>query len=652
MNQTKQNQSGRISTLPVDEVYTPSGTLNDVWKKSIKSPDEFWANQAQTLDWYKTWNQVLDWNPPHATWFKGGELNASYNCLDRHIKTQTKNQVAIHWEGENGDKRSFTYQQLYYEVNKFTALLMKHGIKKGDTVALYMPMIPELPMAMLACARLGATFTQVYSGFSKDSLSERIRDIGAKLLITSDGLWRRGKILDLKSIADEAVAKSPSIMKIIVVKRTGHQVNMVEGRDLWYEDEIRTVASTHIPPEHLPSDHPLYVLYTSGTTAKPKGVQVSTGGYLTYISSTLKWSFDVDQGDVWWCAADIGWVTGHSYIVFGPLALGLTSLMYEGAPEYPDAGRIWRMVEHYSVTKFYTSPTLIRHLMKFGDEYPDGYNLDSLKILGTVGEPINPDVWKWYYRVIGKESCPVSDTWWQTETGGFMIAPAPGINLTPLKPGSATFPLPGIDPIIVDESGIEIPDGEKGYLVIRRPWPGMLMTLFNDDERYQEYYWNRYPDAITPLFYTGDYAIKDHDGYFWLLGRSDDVLKVAGHRIGTIEMEDCLTDHATVVEAAVVGMKDKIKGEVPICFVVLNLKDEPTRELRKELISHVREKIGPLATPADIHFVGTLPKTRSGKIMRRVIKSIADGEQVGDLTSLEDIKAVEEIINIVYPRDV
>ena len=639
-----------LRALPTDEKISPINKLMDYWKYSIEKPNEFWGEQARQLYWYRTWDNVLEWDNHHAEWFKGGTLNASYNCLDRHLNTSIKNKVAFFWEGEPGDKRVYTYQQLFAEVNKFARLLKEKGIEKGDTVALYLPMIPELPIAMLACSRIGAPFTQVYSGFSTEALAERVKHLDAKLLVTSDGLWRRGKIVDLKGIADSAVASCPSVQNIFVVKRTEHDVNMIEARDLWYHKEMEKIPVSYVEPEQMASEDILYVLYTSGTTAKPKGVQVSTGGYLTYITSTLKWSFDVDPLDVWWCAADIGWVTGHSYIVFSPLIHGLTSIMYEGAPEYPDPGRIWRMIQDYCVSKFYTSPTLIRHLMRFGDEYPNSYDLSSLSILGTVGEPINPDVWRWYYRVIGKERCPVSDTWWQTETGGFMIAPAPGIDLQPLKPGSATHPLPGVDPIIIDEEGNTVEDGVKGYLAIRKPWPGMLMTLYKDDERYQEYYWERYQGSGQDLFYTGDYAVRDRDGYYWLLGRSDDVLKVSGHRLGTIELEDCLVSHPAVVESAVVGKKDMIKGEVPVCFVVLKYGVERSQELVDELKLHIRNTIGPIASPSDIYFVPNMPKTRSGKIMRRVIKSLTDGESVGDLTTLEDQGAVEEIIKVVYPK--
>jgi acetyl-CoA synthetase len=512
---------------------------------------------------------------------------------------------------------------------------------------MYMPMIPELPVAMLACARLGAPFTQVYSGFSVGALAERVQSTKAEVIITADGVFRRNKVIDLKGIVDKAADQCPTVRKVITVERCKHGVEMNPDRDIWYHDAIAGAKESYVAPVPVDASHILYVLYTSGTTAKPKGVQVCTGGYLTYACSTLKWAFDVNDEDVWWCFADVGWVTGHSYIVFAPLALGLTSVMYEGAPDHPDPGRTWRMIEENGVNKFYTSPTLLRLLMKFGDEIPAKSDLSSLEVLGTVGEPINPEVWRWYYKVIGKERCPVIDTWWQTETGGFMIAPAPGIQLVPLKAGSATFPMPGIDPVVVNEDGDPVPMGEKGYMAIRKPWPGMLMTLYKDDQRYLDYYWNRYPKADGDRFYTGDYAVQDKDGYYWLLGRSDDVLKVAGHRLGTIELEDALVSHPAVAEASVVGIKDPIKMEVPIGLVILKVGNEPSPELAQELRLHVRKVIGPLATPAAIYFVGNMPKTRSGKIMRRVIKAIVEGEPVGDTSTLEDQAAVEEVRRVV-----
>jgi len=636
--------------LPVNEKFTPLKNLKDMWRRSLDNPDEFWSAQAKKLDWIKEWDHVLEWNNNHAKWFTGGLINVSYNCVDRHAKTSRKNKVAIIWEGEDGDRRGLTYHSLYREVNKIASVLKELGVKKDTAVAMYMPMVPELPIAMLACARIGAPFTQVYSGFSAGALAERIQHMDAKIVITSDGLWRRGKIVDLKGTVDKALEECPTVENVIVLKRTGHPIHMEEGRDLWYHEALNLAKEKHVTPEPLTSDQTLYVLYTSGTTAKPKGIQVGTGGYLTYITSTLKWAFDVDENDVWWCAADIGWVTGHSYIVFAPLAFGLSLVMYEGAPEYPDPGRVWRIIEDYGVTKFYTSPTLLRLLMKYGDEYPNKYDIDTLKILGSVGEPINPEVWKWYYKVIGKERCPISDTWWQTETGGFMLSPAPGIELAPMKPGSATYPLPGVDPVIVDEDGRPVPQGVKGYLTIRKPWPGMLMTLFKDEERYQNYYWSKYPKAGQPLFYTGDYAIQDSDGYYWLLGRSDDVLKVAGHRLGTIELEDALLSHPSVAESSVVGKSDEIKGEVPVGFVVLKNGHNPSKQLADELKRHVRNIIGPVATFSNIYFVQGLPKTRSGKIMRRIVKALVEGETVGDVTTLEDKSAVDYIINALSTR--
>jgi len=644
----KDEEAGaELKALPTQEKVVPVQKLHEEWRRSLERPEEFWAEEARQLDWFRTWDKVLDWKPPFAKWFVGGLLNASYNCVDRHVKTWRKNKAAILWEGEPGDTRILTYNTLYREVNMLASALKGLGVRKSEFVAMYMPMLPELPIAMLACARIGAPFTQVYSGFSAGALAERVRDTESKVLITADGVWRRGKVVELKRIADEAVKDCPSIEKIITVKRIGHDVPMKEGRDFWYHDITREAPEKYVPPEPLEANHTLYVLYTSGTTAKPKGAQVSTGGYMTYVCSTLRWSFDVRDDDVWWCFADIGWVTGHSYIVFAPLALGLTEVMYEGAPDHPDPGRPWNMIEKFGVTRLYTTPTLIRLLMKYGDEWPMKYDLSSLKMLGTVGEPINPEAWRWYFDVIGGKRCPISDTWWQTETGGFLIAPAPGIELVPLKPGSATFPLPSIDPEIVDEDGNSLPRGAKGHLVIKRPWPGLLMTLFKEDERYKKYYWERYPRAKAPLYYTGDYAVQDSDGYYWLLGRSDDVIKVAGHRLGTIELEDALVSHPAVSEAAVAGKPDEVKGEVPVCFVVLKVNHKPSPQLAEELRQHVRKVIGPVATPSEVHFVPMVPKTRSGKIMRRVIRAVATDAPIGDVTTLEDEAAVEEVTKAV-----
>ena len=632
-----------LEALPTEERVVPVQKLYDEWRRSLENPEGYWAEEAKELDWFRTWDKVLDWKPPFARWFVGALLNASYNCVDRHVKTWKKDKAAILWEGEPGDARILTYNTLYREVNSLASALKSMGVRKGDFVAMYMPMLPELPIAMLACSRIGAPFTQVYSGFSAGALAERMRDTGSKVLITADGAWRRGKVIELKRTVDEALKDCPSVEKVITVKRTGQDVPMQKGRDVWYSDVLREAPEKYVAPEPLEASHPLYVLYTSGTTAKPKGVQVCTGGYLAYVCSTLKWSFDVRDDDVWWCFADIGWVTGHSYIVFAPLAQGLTEVMYEGAPDFPDPGRPWSIIEKHGVTKLYTSPTLIRLLIKYGDEWPKKFDLGSLKMLGTVGEPINPETWRWYYEKIGGKRCPISDTWWQTETGGFLIAPAPGIELVPLKPGSATLPLPSIEPEIVDEEGRPLPRGAKGNLVIKKPWPGMLMTLFKEDDRYRKYYWERYPRAKSPLFYTGDYAVQDSEGYYWLLGRSDDVIKVAGHRLGTIELEDVLVSHPAVAEAAVAGKPDPIKGEVPVCFVVLKVGYKPSPELAEELKQHVRNVIGPVATPSEVHLVPMLPKTRSGKIMRRVIRAIATDTPIGDATTLEDEAAVGEV---------
>ncbi len=639
-----------LKALPIDERITGMQRLKEEWTRSLVDPEGFWAAEARQLEWYRTWDRVLQWEDRFARWFVGGTLNASFNCLDRHVTGWRKNKAAILWEGEPGDRRVLTYHALYREVNVLASALQRLGVEAGTFVAMYMPMLPELPMAMLTCARIGAPFTQIYSGFSANALAERIRSTEAKVLITADGVWRRGRAINLKGVADAAVEMCPSIERVITVKRTGEIVSMQAGRDVWYHQIVQDAPAKYVPPAPVPATQILYVLYTSGTTAKPKGVQVSTGGYLTYVCSTLKWAFDVGEEDVWWCFADIGWVTGHSYIVFAPLALGLTGVMYEGAPDYPDPERPWRIVEDYGVTKLYTSPTLIRLLMKYGDAGPRKYDLRSLTLLGSVGEPINPEAWRWYYEVVGGKRCPIADTWWQTETGGFLIAPAPGIELVPLKPGSATFPLPGIDPAIVDEEGTPVPQGTKGYLVIRRPWPGMLMTLFREDERYLQYYWERFGKGNDAVFYTGDYAVQDAEGYYWLLGRSDDILKVAGHRLGTIELEDAMVSHPAVAEASVIGKRDPVRGEVPVGFAVLKVGYNPSPALAEEVRHHVRRVIGPVATPAAIYFVPKVPKTRSGKIMRRVLKAIVEGTPLGDTTTLEDPTAVDEVTQAVDGR--
>ena len=632
------SHEGETGSLPTGAKIIPAQGYRSTWEISVKSPEQFWDSIARELYWFKTWDKVLEWKHPFARWFVGGQLNASYNAVDRHVKTWRKNKAAILWEGEPGERRVLTYQDLYNEVNKFANVLKNLGVQKGDRIAFYMPMVPEFPAAVLAAARIGATFTVVFSGFSASALAGRINDCKAKVVVTADGGYRRGKIIQLKEIVDEALADTPSVESVVVYKRIGRDTPMKESRDFWWHD-LMAGAKPYATPEPLESSHPLYILYTSGTTGKPKGAVHSTGGYLTYVHATTKWVFDAREDDVYWCTADIGWVTGHSYVIFGPLSHGLTMVMYEGAPDHPAPDRWWEIIERYGVTIFYTTPTAIRALMKFGDDLPKKHNLSSLRILGTVGEPINPAAWQWYYDVIGHGNCPIVDTWWQTETGGILISPTPNLGILPLKPGSATLPLPGIEPDIVDEKGNPLPSGQKGFLVIKKPWPGMFMTLYNDDERYKQVYWSRFPD----FYYTGDYALRDQDGYFWLLGRADEVLKVAGHRLGTIEIEDAFVAHHAVAEAAVAGRPDAVKGEAIVAFVTLKNGFSPSKQLRDELREHVRKTIGPIATPDEIHFVSLLPKTRSGKIMRRVVKAVASGAEIGDITTLEDGASIEEV---------
>ena len=611
----------------------------DVYERSIREPEEFWAEQARQLDWYKTWDKVLDWEPPYAKWFVGGRLNASFQCIDRHVKTWRKSKVAIYWEGETGETRVLSYSTLFRAVNRFASVLKKLGVGKGDRVALYLPMIPELPTFMLACARIGAVHTVIFSGFSAQAIADRVNDIQAKIVVTADGAYRRGKIIPLKEITDEAVKLCPSIERVIVVKRTGETVPWTEGKDLWLSSMLDD-AESFVSPEPVESTHPLYILYTSGTTGKPKGIVHSTGGYLVFNHSAYKWVFDIREESVFWCTADVGWVTGHSSIVYAPLSHGAAIVLYEGAPDYPTLDRWWDIIEKYGVTIFYSSPTAIRMFMRYGEDWIKKHDLSSLELLGSVGESINPEAWLWYYQHIGGERCPIVDTWWQTETGGIMISPTPGIESIPLKPGSATFPLPGIDAAVVNESGEPVAPGERGLLVIRKPWPGMLLGIYGNPERYKEAYWSRFPG----MFHTGDYAIKDKDGYFWLLGRADEVLKIAGHRIGTAELEDAAVSHPQVAEAAVVSKADPVKGESIVVFAILTEGNAPSVELKKDLTSHMRRMVGPIATPDEIYFVSSLPKTRSGKIMRRVLKAVANGATIGDLTTLEDEASVEEIV--------
>ena len=611
--------------------------LYKIRKQASESLEEFWAEQAKYLKWFKEWDKVLDWNPPFAKWFIGGKLNASVNCLDRHIDSDAKNKVAIIWEGENGETNSFTYYQLYRSVNKLASALKNLGVKKGDRIAIYLPMIPQLPIAMLASSRIGAIHTVVFSGFSAKALADRANDSKSKIIITADGGYRRGKLVQLKRLVDDAISSIPSVEHVIVVKRASNDIQM-GPKDSWWHDLIENSPS-YCEPELLDSTHPLYILYTSGTTGKPKGVLHSTGGYLTYAYATAKWVFDFRKEDIFFCTADIGWVTGHSYIVYAPLMHGVTEIMYEGTPDYPKPDRYWAIVEKQGATILYTTPTALRMYMKFGNTIPNSFDLSSLRLLGTVGEPINPEVWMWYFKTIGKENCPIVDTWWQTETGATMISTCTGIESIPMKPGSGTFPLPGIDASIVDENGRPVDSDRKGYLVIRKPWPGMLMTLWEDDEKYRNTYWKKFEN----VYYAGDYALSDADGYLWLLGRADDVLKVAGHRLGTMELESAFVSYKAIAEAAVTSRPDQKKGESIIAFLVLRTEFLPSDQLHDELIDHIRNAVGPIATPEEIYFVNKLPKTRSGKIMRRLLKSIASGAAIGDATTLEDEASIEEI---------
>jgi len=606
-------------------------------KKAKEDFVSFWNSQAKKLSWFKPWDKTLEWNPPFARWFVGGTLNASYNCLDIHQEKNPK-KPAILWEGENGDSRILTYEDLWIQVKKFSNSLKSLGVKKGDRITLYLPMIPELPISMLACARIGATHTVIFSGFSASSLRDRISDSKSKIVITADGGYRRGKVVPLKQIVDEAIEGLDFVQNVIIVERTKNSIETTPKDKHW--NDLMKDATEDCEAEPLESTHPLYILYTSGTTGKPKGVLHGTGGYLTHLYSTFKWAFDIKDSDIFFCTADIGWVTGHSYVVYAPLMHGATEVMYEGAPDYPDPSRIWDIIQKYKVTIFYTTPTALRMFIKFGDSIPNSFDLSHLRLLGTVGEPINPKVWEWYFKTIGNEKCPIIDTWWQTETGGLLLSPLPGLETIPLKPGSATWPIPGVDIQVVDENGAELPSNTKGYLIIRNPWPGMLLTLWGDDEKYKTVYWSKYEN----VYYSGDYAIRDENGYFWLLGRADDVLKVAGHRIGTAELESSIVSHPDVAESAVCGVAHEIKGEAIIAFVVLKQGIEKSKDdLIKEIVNTIRTGVGPIATPEQIYFVSKLPKTRSGKIMRRLLKSIASDEKIGDISTLEDGAAVSEV---------
>ena len=631
--------------LPTKEMVFPENRPNlekllEIHRESLTNPDSFWRTIADDLFWYDKTGPAFEEmaQPPYGRWFPNWKSNITYNALDRHVKSGGKNKIAYYWEGENGEKRTLTFNEVYEEVNRLASGLKKLGIKKGDRVTIYLPMIPELPISMLAILRLGAIHSVIFAGFTAQSIANRISDSKSKLVITTDGAFRKGKVLELKPIVDEAIKQTTGIEKAVVVKRANNQVNMEKGRDLWYHDVLAS-GEKYVEPEQVEGIHPSFILYTSGTTGKPKGTTHSNGGYMTWAYYTQKAVFDVNDQDVYWCTADIGWITGHTYIVYGPLIRGVTSLMYEGAPDYPQPDRWWELVEKYKVTIIYTSPTAIRLHMKFGEQWAKKHNLTSLRLLGTVGEPINPEAWRWYFDNIGAKHTPIVDTWWQTETGGILISPQPGIVPIPLKPGSATFPIAGVDADVYSDNGAPTKPGEKGYIVIKRPWPGQFMTLWNDSEKFKEVYFTRFPG----LYYAGDYAMKDDDGYFWLLGRADEVLKVAGHRIGTIELEDSLISHPAVAESAVIGKSDPVKMEVPVAFVVLRPGFDPSPELRKELSNHVRTTIGPIAVPETIYFVSKLPKTRSAKIMRRVMKAVVEDKAIGDVTTLEDESSVEEM---------
>lgn len=611
--------------------------LEKLRAEAHSDPEGFWSRMASELHWFKQWDTVLRWTPPHAEWFVGGKTNVSYNCLDRHLTTSRRNKAALIWEGEPGDQRTLTYQQLHSEVCKFANILKQKGIEKGDRVALYLPLIPELAIAMLACTRLGATHSVIFGGFSSSAIVDRINDASCKLVVTADGGWRRGNEVKLKAAVDEALKKTPSVETCIVVRRTGSPIHMAGGRDHWWH-ELMAAVNANCPAVELDSEHPLYILYTSGTTGKPKGILHTTAGYLLQAHLTTKWIFDLKDEDIYWCTADIGWVTGHSYVVYGPLSNGATVLMYEGAPNHPQPDRFWDIIERHRVNIFYTAPTAIRAFIKWGEQWPLKHDLSSLRLLGTVGEPINPEAWMWYHKTIGRGACPIVDTWWQTETGAIMISPLPGA--TPTKPGSGTKPFPGIEADVMTREGKSVGANEGGYLVIKRPWPAMLRTIWGDDERYREQYWSQ----IENIYFAGDGARRDKDGYFWIMGRIDDVINVSGHRLGTAEVESALVSHEAVAEAAVVARPDDLKGSAIVAFVTLEGSHAPSPELNAELRAHVVKEIGALARPDEIRFSDMLPKTRSGKIMRRLLREIAtSGTVAGDVTTLEDFSVLEKL---------
>ena len=634
------------SVLKEDRVFEPNAEFAaqarvksaeeraELTRAAAKDPEAFWAEIARELHWFEPWQKVLEWEVPFAKWFLGGKTNLAYNCIDRHCETWRRNKAAIIWEGEPGDSRVLTYADLRREVSRCANVLKSLGVEKGDRVGVYMPMIPELAITILACARVGATHSVVFGGFSSDALRDRMNDAEAKVVVTADGGFRRGGVVDLKVNVDTAVEECPTVKSILVVKRTEQGVTMKEGRDVWWHERMSEVSDV-APAEPLDAEHPLFILYTSGTTGKPKGVVHTTGGYMVHTYATSRWVFDLKEEDTYFCTADIGWVTGHSYVVYGILANGGTTVMYEGAPNYPEPDRFWEIIDKYGVTIFYTAPTAIRSFIKWGSEWPRKYRLDQLRLLGTVGEPINPEAWIWYHREIGHERCPIVDTWWQTETGGILVSPFPGA--TPAKPGSATLPIPGLEMEVVDRDGVRVGANEGGFLVIRKPWPGMMRTIYKDPERFKQQYWSQ----VEGSYFTGDGARQDEDGYFWIMGRIDDVVNVSGHRLGTMEVESALVSHASVAEAAVVGRPDDITGQAIEAFVSLEKGNDPSEALGEELRKHVGSEIGSFAKPAKIRFADALPKTRSGKIMRRLLRDIASGaETVGDTTTLEDLSVL------------
>jgi acetyl-CoA synthetase len=630
-----------MNTKKTNVYYPHTDFANQANLKQINQDldyQNFWGEMARNLDWFKEWDQVMTGEGPFTKWFETGTINAAYNCIDRHLTTWRKNKAAIIFEGEPGDRRVLTYYDLYREVTKFSNTLKQLGVEKGDIVTIYLPMIPEAIISMLACARIGAPHSVVFGGFSSHALSDRISDSNSKLVITVDGYWRRGRVIPAKTNVDKAIDGCASVENVIVVKRTGHHIFMEKDRDYWY-DELMDWAPIGCGPEHMNSEDTLFLLYTSGTTGKPKGIVHSTGGYLTGVSTTHKSVFDIKDDDVYWCTADVGWITGHSYIVYGPLANGSTLLIYEGAPDYPEKDRMWKLVESYGVSIFYTSPTAIRMFMKWGEAWIDKHDLSSLRLLGSVGEPINPEVWEWYHHKIGAGKCPIVDTWWQTETGSIMISPLPGI--TPTKPGSATKPMPGILADVVDENGKEVANGQSGYLTVKRPWPSMLRDVYKDTQRYLDTYWS----FIKNQYFTGDGAYKDEDGYIWVTGRVDDVINISGHRIGSAEVESVLVENMHVAEAAAVGIKDPIKGSAINVFVTLRESVRPSEELIGILQEMVTSNIGRFAKPDRVFFIRDLPKTRSGKIMRRVLRDIAEGSELGDLSTLVDQSVVTDLLN-------